>query len=106
MVDEKTHPILLVLALVSNILHTRAFGTRIQLHYLLEQERVIWTRFFIHHSNGPFPYIVFTQVFHLFPMCQSRMPIEYKIPRVQNRTGGFYLSQYRLSIERPQNACG
>ena len=25
MVDEKTHPILLVLALVSNILHTRAY---------------------------------------------------------------------------------
>ena len=43
-------------SLVSNVLHTRAFGTRIQLHYLLEQERVIWTRFFIHHSNGPRQY--------------------------------------------------
>ena len=46
MVNEKTHPILLVLALVSNILHTRAFGTRIQLHYLLEQGHVILDSFF------------------------------------------------------------
>ena len=55
MVHEKTHPN--YLSLLSFVIYyiIRAFGTHNVIYYVLEQGRVIWIRFFMHHSNKPLP---------------------------------------------------